>query len=203
MVSAPGQPWLEFYSIVVPEGLFSPRMARLAPGDALYVEKAPYGFLTLERFAPGGDLWLLASGTGLSAYLSILRDPAVWNAYRRIILVHGVRTAEELAYREEIESLARRPDLASHFAADPRKLVYLPIATREALPGMPQERLTTLIADGRLEQLAGQALDPETAKIMLCGNPAMLADARKLLGERGFKPGRRGIPGNLAVENYW
>ena len=203
MVSAPGQPWLEFYSIVVPEGLFSPRMARLAPGDALYVEKAPYGFLTLERFAPGGDLWLLASGTGLSAYLSILRDPAVWSAYRRIILVHGVRTAEELAYREEIESLARRPDLVSHFATDPRKLVYLPIATREALPGMPQERLTTLIADGRLEQLAGQALDPETTRVMLCGNPAMLADARKLLGERGFKTGRRGIPGNLAVENYW
>lgn len=203
MVSAPGQPWLEFYSIVVPEGLFSPRMAGLVPGDALYVEKAPYGFLTLERFAPGGDLWLLASGTGLSAYLSILRDPAAWSAYRRIVLVHGVRTAEELAYREEIESLARRPDLASHFAADPRKLVYLPIATREVLPGMPQERLTTLIADGRLEQLTGQALDPETAKIMLCGNPAMLADARKLLGERGFKTGRRGIPGNLAVENYW
>ena len=177
-------------------------MARLAPGDALYVEKAPYGFLTLERFAPGGDLWLLASGTGLSAYLSILRDPAVWSAYRRIILVHGVRTAEELAYREEIESLARRPDLVSHFATDPRKLVYLPIATREALPGMPQERLTTLIADGRLE-LAGQALDPETTRVMLCGNPAMLADARKLLGERGFKTGRRGIPGNLAVENYW
>ena len=68
---------------------------------------------------------------------------------------------------------------------------------------MPQERLTTLIADGRLEQLAGQPLDPENAKIMLCGNPDMLADARKLLGERGFKPGRRGVPGNLAVENYW
>ena len=116
--------------------------------------------------------------------------------------MHGVRTAEELAYREEIESLARRPDLVSHFATDPRKLVYLPIATREALPGMPQERLTTLIADG-LEQLAGQALDPETTRVMLCGNPAMLADARKLLGERGFKTGRRGIPGNLAVENYW
>ncbi|MCY1460553.1 Flavodoxin/ferredoxin--NADP reductase [compost metagenome] len=68
---------------------------------------------------------------------------------------------------------------------------------------MPQERLTTLIADGRLEQLAGQPLAPEHAKVMLCGNPGMLADARKLLGERGFKPGRRGIPGNLAVENYW
>ncbi|MGS1106015.1 ferredoxin--NADP reductase [Achromobacter anxifer] len=203
MVSAPHEPWLEFYSIVVPEGLFSPRMARLQPGDSLYVEKAPYGFLTLERFAPGGDLWLLASGTGLSAYLSILRDPAVWRAYRRIILVHGVRTAAELAYRGEIESWRNQPELAEAFAADPRKLVYLPIATREALPGMPQERLTTLIADGRLEQLAGQPLDPAVAKVMLCGNPDMLADARKLLGERGFKPGRRGIPGNLAVENYW
>lgn len=203
MVSAPHQPWLEFYSIVVPEGLFSPRMARLQPGDALYVEKAPYGFLTLERFAPGGDLWLLASGTGLSAYLSILRDPAVWRAYRRIVLVHGVRTAAELAYREEIEGWRNDPSLAELFAAEPDKLTYLPIATRETLPGMPQARLTALIADGGLERLAGLPLDPEQAKIMLCGNPDMLADARKLLGERGFKPGRRGIPGNLAVENYW
>ena len=203
MVSAPHESGLEFYSIVVPDGLFIPRMAQLRPGDALYVEKAPYGFLTLERFAPGGDLWLLASGTGLSAYLSLLRDPATWRAYRRIILVHGVRTVAELAYREEIESSRARSELADLFAADPHKLVYLPIATREALPGMPQERLTTLIADGRLEQLAGLPLDPEQAKVMLCGNPDMLADARKLLGERGFKPGRRGIPGNLAVENYW
>ncbi|KAG1388987.1 hypothetical protein G6F59_015724 [Rhizopus arrhizus] len=112
MVSAPHESGLEFYSIVVPDGLCSPRMAQLQPGDALYVEKTPYGFLTLERFAPGGDLWLLASGTGLSAYLSLLRDPATWRAYRRIILVHGVRTAAELAYREEIESWGTRPELA-------------------------------------------------------------------------------------------
>ncbi len=195
MVSAPGENALEFYSIVVPEGEFSPRMARLAPGDALYIDKTPFGFLTLERFAPGGDLWLLASGTGLSAYLSILRDEAVWQSYERIILVHGVRTAAELAYRAEIEAMRGRPGGA--------QLVYLPIATRETLPGMPRARITTLIADGGLERLAGRTLDAETAKVMLCGNPAMLADARKLLGDRGFKPGRRGIPGNLAVENYW
>jgi ferredoxin--NADP+ reductase len=79
----------------------------------------------------------------------------------------------------------------------------LPIATRESLPGVPQERLTTLIADGRLETLVGEKLDPDHAKVMLCGNPDMLADARKLLGTRGFAPGRRGVPGNLAVENYW
>ena len=117
--------------------------------------------------------------------------------------MHGVRTAAELAYREEIEGWRNDPSLSDLFEAEPDKLIYLPIATREALPGMPQARLTTLIADGGLERLAGLPLAPEQAKIMLCGNPEMLADARKLLGERGFKPGRRGVPGNLAVENYW
>ncbi|MVW71929.1 ferredoxin--NADP reductase [Bordetella sp. 15P40C-2] len=203
MVSAPDEDRLEFYSIVVPEGQFSPRLARLQPGDAIYVDKTAFGFLTIERFPQGGDLWLLATGTGLSAYLSILRDAATWRAFRRIVLVHGVRSVSELAYRDEIESWRTHPDFAEHFEADPRKLIYLPIATREAIPGMPQARLTTLIQNGELEQLAGMKLDPEQSKIMLCGNPEMLSEARKLLGERGFAPGRRGIPGNLAVENYW
>lgn len=193
MVSAPHEAELEFYSIVVPEGPFSPRLAGLRPGDALYVDKTPFGFLTLDRFPDGEDLWLLATGTGLSAYLSILRDPAARRRFKRVVLVHGVRAAEELAYRDELQALADQ---------DPG-LSYLPIATREALPGMPQARLTTLITDGGLEQLAGLALDPARSRIMLCGNPAMLADARKLLGARGFAPGRRGVPGNLAVENYW
>jgi len=198
MVSAPHDPWLEFYSIVVPEGQFSPRLARLQPGDALYVEKAPYGFLTLERFPAGADLWLLATGTGLSAFLSILADPAVWRRFERIVLVHGVRGAAELAYRDEIQAWA-----APHDDAARARLLYLPIATREALPGMPQARITTLLADGGLERLAGLPLDPERARVMLCGNPDMLAEARKLLAGRGFAPGRRGVPGNLAVENYW
>ncbi|MGN6581626.1 MAG: ferredoxin--NADP reductase [Bordetella sp.] len=193
MVSAPSDAELEFYSIVVPEGPFSPRLADLRPGDALYVDKTPFGFLTLDRFADGEHLWLLATGTGLSAYLSMLRDPTARQRFARVVLVHGVRTADELAYRDELQALADR---------DPR-LSYLPIATRQALPGMPQARLTRLIADGGLEQLAGLELDPARSRIMLCGNPAMLADARMLLADRGFAPGRRGIPGNLAVENYW
>lgn len=203
MVSAPHEARLEFYSIVVPGGEFSPRFAQLQAGDALYVDKTAFGFLTTERFPQGGDLWLLATGTGLSAYLSILRDPATWQSFRRIVLVHGVRSVSELAYRDEIESWQRHPAFAKYFKDDSRKLIYLPIATREAIPGMPQARLTTLIENGELEQLAGFPLDPEQSKIMLCGNPAMLGEARKLLGERGFAPGRRGIPGNLAVENYW
>lgn len=196
MVSGPSDPWLEFYSVVVPDGEFSPLLARLAPGDRLYLDKTAFGFLTLARFTPAADLWLLASGTGLSAYLSMLRDPAAWRDYRRIFVVHGVRGADELAYRDVLE----HPDLPG---MAPGQLVYLPIASRETLPGKPCARLTTLLADGRLEALAGASLDPERSRIMLCGNPAMVADARKLLAERGFAPGRRGVPGNLAVENYW
>ena len=197
MVSGPADPWLEFYSVVVPGGEFSPLLAELGPGDTLYLDKTAFGFLTLARFAPAEDLWLVASGTGLSAYLSMLREPALWRDYRRVFLVHGVRTAGELAYRDILENPRDFPGMA------PGQLVYLPIATREALPGKPCARLTTLLADGRLEALAGARLDAGRSRIMLCGNPAMVADARKLLGERGFAPGRRGVPGNLAVENYW
>jgi len=197
MVTAPGDAGLEFYSIVVPDGEFSPRLAALQPGDAIYIDKTPFGFLTLDRFAPEGDLWLLATGTGLSAYMSLLRDPETWRRYRRIVLVHGVRHLEELAYADTIRGWRDAPPV------DSARLVYLPIATREPSGDLPQARLTTLIEDGRLEALAGLPLDPAQAKIMLCGNPEMLSAARKLLADRGFAPGRRGIPGNLAVENYW
>ena len=200
MVSAPHETdALEFYSIVVPAGEFSPRLAALRPGDTLYVDKTPFGFLTLDRFVNGEDLWLMATGTGLSAFLSMLRDPAIRRCYKRVFLVHGVREACELAYRAEIEHSSRA------WAQEPgaAQLVYVPVATREALPGAPQARLTTLLADGRLEAVAGRLLDAQRSRIMLCGNPAMLMDARRLLAERGFAPGRRGIPGNLAVDNYW
>ncbi|AZV94686.1 ferredoxin--NADP(+) reductase [Bordetella sp. J329] len=194
MVSAPDEAELEFYSVVVPEGDFSTRLAQLAPGASLYIDRTVFGFLTLERFVDGEDIWLVASGTGLSAYLSMLRDPALWQRFPRVILAHGVREVAELAYRQEIEALARRHQ---------GQLIYLPLPTREAYGTHPQARLTHLFEDGRLEQLAGVTLDPARSRIMLCGNPDMVADTRKLLSARGFAPGRRGNAGNLAVENYW
>jgi len=203
MVTGPSRPELEFYSVVVPDGEFSPLLAGLREGDALYVDKTAFGFLTLDRFAAGTDLWLLASGTGLSAYLSLLDDPLTWESYRHVVLVHGVRTAGELAYRDRILGWPDLPEYSTHFRGTSRKLIYLPIASRETLPSMPRARLTSLLEDGRLERLAGIDLDPARSRVMLCGNPDMVKDARKLLADRGFAPGRRGVPGNLAVENYW
>lgn len=212
MVTAPQQrDHMEFYSIVVPEGEFSPRLAALQVGDPLYVDKTAFGFLTLERFAPegdisrigGGDLWLLATGTGLSAFLSILHDPATWSVFDNIVLIHGVRQVEELAYREQILQWVEHGFPEPSGTSRQARLRYLPIPTREPFGDMPQARLTNLIENGNLEQLAGLTLDPERSKVMLCGNPDMLTTARALLKPRGFAVGRRGNPGNLALENYW
>ncbi|HEY9280239.1 MAG TPA: ferredoxin--NADP reductase [Eoetvoesiella sp.] len=204
MVNAPGDDTLEFYSIVVPEGEFSPRFAQLRPNDPIYIDKTAFGFLTVDRFEPNGHLWLLATGTGLSAYLSMLQDSNTWSSFDRIILVHGVRTTDELAYRDQLAQWAQTGLAESHAAGTPRaRLTYLPIPTQESLPNTPQGRLTTLIANGQLEQHAGCSLDPAQSKVMLCGNPDMLTEARKLLSDRGFAVGRRGNYGNLAVENYW
>ncbi len=199
MVSAPHESYLEFYSIIISNGLFSPRFSLLCLGDSVYIDKKPYGFLTIDRFKKGGVLWLLSTGTGLSAYISILRDPKTWMKFHHIILVHGVREAKELAYREELESWNQYSN-SSRYAC---KFSYLSFATREKLPEMPQARLTTLISDGRLEKFAREKLNPIQSKVMLCGNPKMLTEAKKLLIERGFYVGRNGIHGNLAIENYW
>ncbi len=194
MVSTPEDDFLSFYSIVVPEGEFSPRLAKLNIGDPVYIDKTAFGFLTIDRFPQGGNLWLLATGTGLSAYISMLNTASTWTHFDKIILAHGVRTCEELTYQDEVAKWQQQ--FGDRF-------VYLPLPTREAYKNNPQERLTTLISNGKLELLSSLQLDPETSRIMLCGNPDMLSDARKILGEKGFAAGRRGIPGNLAVENYW
>lgn len=202
MVNSPNSETLEFYSIVVPEGEFSPRLAQLQPGGHLYIDKTAFGFLTLDRFNSGGDLWLMATGTGLSAYMSMLYDERVWQSYKRIILVHGVRSTDELAYRDQLLEWERAGRSLPQDSARAR-LSYHPIPTQQSLPDTPQARLTTLLADGRLEQHVQCTLNPATSKVMLCGNPEMLVDARKLLSERNFAVGRRGNFGNLALENYW
>src|SRR5690606_27191587 len=122
MVSAPHDEFLDFFSIVVPDGEFTSELSRLRPGDELLVDRQAFGFLTLDRFPDGRDLWLLATGTGLAPFLSILQDFEVWQRFERIVLVYSVREARELAYQEMIETLLQRDYLAEHAG----KLTYLP-----------------------------------------------------------------------------
>ncbi|MGQ7815665.1 ferredoxin--NADP reductase [Metapseudomonas furukawaii] len=199
MVSAPHDEYLEFFSIVVPGGEFTSELSRLAVGDALLVDKQAFGFLTLDRFNDGRDLWLLATGTGLAPFLSILQDLEVWQRFSRIVLVYSVRQAAELAYQPLIEDLRHRDYLEG--VAD--KLLYLPVVTRETMPGALHGRITTLIENGELERAAGLALTPEHSRVMLCGNPQMIEDTRAVLKARDMHLSLTRRPGQVAVENYW
>lgn len=199
IASAPADPQLEFFCTLITGGEFSARLAACRAGDPVEVEKASYGFLTVESLEPGSDLWLLASGTGLAPYLSMLRDFGVWKAFDQLVVVHSVRRATELAYAEELKRLAQVPP-----AADLRaRLRYLPVVTREPGASPLSERIPTLLADGRLAQAAGATLDPACSRVMVCGNPDMTSALRGLFIERGFRTTRRGTPGQIAFERYW
>lgn len=199
VVSAAYDEYLEFLAVRVPGGAFSARLDTLAVGGTVLVEKASYGFLTLDQLAPGRDLWLLASGSGLGPFLSILREPRVWQDFTRLIVAHSVRRAAELAYRDEILALPGN----ELFDGARARLQYLPVVTREPGAAALPARLPQLLADGRLEAAAGESLTCEDSRVMVCGNPEMARELRGQLAARGLQTSRRGVPGQMAFENYW
>ncbi|AMQ84859.1 MULTISPECIES: ferredoxin--NADP reductase [Pseudomonas] len=199
MVSSPFDEFLEFFSIVVPGGEFTSELSRLQAGDSLLVERQAFGYLTLDRFVDGRDLWLLSTGTGVAPFLSILQDFEVWEKFERIILVYSVREGRELAYQQLISELTQRDYLAEYA----HKFRFTPVVTREPYAGALNGRITTLIENGELEKLAGVELTPAYSRVMLCGNPQMIDDTRALLKQRGMALSLTRRPGQVAVENYW
>lgn len=199
IVSAPDADLLEFLAVLVPAGEFSDRLAQAHAGNPIRIEKTSFGFLTVKQMAPGNDLWLLASGTGLGPFVAILRDAAVWQAFDRIVLVHSVRSPAELAYRQEIECLGRESAAARTRAS----LHYIPVVTREPYPGALSARIPQLVEDGQLERVAGAVLNSVHSRVMVCGNPEMVKTLRAFLTAKGFQVSRRGAPGQMAFEKYW
>ena len=199
IASAAHDEHLEFFSVVVPNGQFTTRLSKLKEGDPIYVERKSYGFLTTDRFQAGKDLWMLATGTGLAPFLSILHDFETWEHYDNLLLVQSVRTQQELAY----EDLIRGFEGSEYYGEFAHKLRYARIVTREPVPGTLRDRVTKLLSNGVLEENLGVRLDHDRSRIMLCGNPEMVEDSRRILTDRGFRMSRRGEPGHLAVENYW
>lgn len=197
IVSSPFEEVLEFFSVIVPEGELTPHLQHIKVGDSIWLEKTAYGFLTLARYqqpAPN-DLWLLASGTGVAPFLSILQDFEVWERYQYIILAYSVRTAQELAYQDKIQQLK------AQFGNDGAQFTFLPIVTRDPMMRLHQ-RLPQLIASGQLVDAAPVRLDAQHSHVMLCGNPQMVEDTKELIKAQGLTLNRRGV-GNIAVENYW
>ncbi|MNG12752.1 Ferredoxin--NADP reductase [compost metagenome] len=123
----------------------------------------------------------------------------MWERFESIKLVYSVREARELAYLDLIAGLEQRDYLAEHAG----KLQFIPIVTREQHPGALNQRITTLIENGELERAAGLALTPEHSRVMLCGNPQMIDDTRKVLKQRDMNLSLSRRPGQVAVETYW
>lgn len=184
----------EFYVVVVPGGPLSPRLAELAIGDPIWLAPRANGFFSIGEVPPAEVLWCLSTGTGIGPFLSILRTEEAWTRFRRIVLVHAVRHADELTYRDEIAGVGRARGGA---------FAYVPMVSREAHADALSGRIPAAIGDGRLEARVGIAMLPENSHAMLCGNPAMVDDTQQLLALRGMRRHRRKEPGHVTVETYW
>ncbi|HWF01404.1 MAG TPA: ferredoxin--NADP reductase [Caulobacteraceae bacterium] len=188
---------LEFYSIKVPDGPLTSRLMKIAEGDEVLVGRKPTGTLVLDGLKPGRTLYLVATGTGLAPFLSLVRDPDVYERFDKVVVTHTVREVADLNYREFLShQLPMDPDLGETIAP---KLVYYPTVTREDFH--TRGRITDLMDSGKLfTDLNLPPLDPARDRLMLCGGPSVLTDLKALLIGRGYQEGSIATPGDFVLE---
>ena len=192
ILSAPGTRPVEFFFYTNLDGQLSTQLARLQPGDTVWVQDRPAGRFTLRQVPDGDNLWLLATGTGVAPFLSILQTAEPWQRFQRVVLVYAVRQQVDLAYGELIDNLQQ---------AWAERFVFAPVISRENVEGSIHGHIPASISDGVLESSAGLSMSPRS-QFMLCGNPGMVQDATRALEERGFTRSANGT-GNITIESYW
>lgn len=194
-VNAPSDPNLEFYLVTVPEGKLSPRLSQLNPDSEVMVTKEAAGFFVLEEVPDCHTLWMLATGTAIGPYLSILQEGKDLERFSNLVLVHAVRFARDLSYLPLMQQLQQRYN---------GKLRIQSVISREEVAGSLSGRVPTVLKDGRLEAAVGLPLDAETSLVMLCGNPQMVRDTQQMLKEhRQMRKHLRRKPGHITSEHYW
>ncbi|TCS39254.1 ferredoxin--NADP+ reductase [Paucimonas lemoignei] len=203
IVSSSMENELEYYVVDVPGGCFTSMLRQLEPGAPILLDRQSFGVMLPERFVDGDDLWMLATGTGLGPFISILREPTVWQRFRNLIVVHSVRQPNEFAYAEELREMQNKSPLGEQKGAALHIVQTCTRVQQNGNEGRHCERITTLVLNGELERNVGLSLSPEHSRVMLCGNPAMIDAMRDILKERGMRPVRRDNPGQYVAENYW
>jgi len=193
LVNAPSEPALEILFNIVPEGPLSPRLFDLKQGDDVLVAANPAGFLTIDEVPEATNLWMMATGTAIGPFLSILKGDEVWQRFEHVILTYSVRTAEEQAYANQIAALA---ELHSN------QLCFIPIITREDIADTLRIRIPRAISNGELESRAGVSLSSENSHVMMCGSTDMIRDVSEVLETRGMRKHRRREPGHYTSEKY-
>lgn len=197
VVSANYEEHLEFLSIKVPDGPLTSRLQHIKVGDTILVGRKPTGTLIADNLLAGKHLYLLSTGTGLAPFMSIIKDPEVYEKFEKIILVHGVREVNELAYHDLIEKELPENEFFGEMVRE--KLIYYPTVTRE--PFRNQGRLTDLIKSGKLFADIGlPPLSREDDRLMLCGSPEMLAEMVKFFNDNGYAEASFSKAGHYAIE---
>lgn len=198
IASANHDDFLEFYSIKAPGGKLTTRLQTLQEGDEVLIGSKPTGTLVTSDLNPGKNLFLLATGTGLAPFLSIVQDPEVYAQFERVILFHGVRYRDELGYYDWLSTWLPEHEYLGELIR--QQLSYYPAVTREEFKN--QGRITDLLRSGKLcADLGLPPLNPATDRVMLCGSPSMLAETRSLLDAMGFQVSpKTGVPGDYVIE---
>ena len=194
LVNPPHEPLLEIFFNVVPEGPLSSELAALEHGDSLWLTDTANGFLTLAEVPEHVRyLWLLATGTGVGPFLSMLQTDEPWRRFENVILGYGVRQQGNLGYGDLIARLQQE---------HPERFHFVPFVTGEPAAGAFPCRIPETLADGRLEQRVGVSLEPAHSHVMLCGHSEMIRDAVETLESRGLRRHRRREPGHISTEKY-
>ena len=193
-VNSPDEEYLEFYSVSVPNGPLSTAMQTLKKGDSIKVGPRGNGFLILEEIPNVENIWMLATGTAIGPYLSILKTKDSWDKFKKVVLVHAVRYKKELTYQDTINTL--KEEYKDRF-------IYITYVSREDSEYSLKGRIPKDISNGVLEKKADLKMKSDNTHVMICGNPEMLKDTTVELKRIGLKKHRRNSPGHITTENYW
>lgn len=197
VASANWEPELEFFSIKVPDGKLTKHLQKIKVGDTVTISKKPTGTLVAGHLLPGKNLYLLATGTGLAPFMSIIKDPDIYDQFDKIVLVHSVRYISELAYQNEILNVLPNNEFIGDIVKE--KLEYYPTVTRERLDNYSDfhhKRITEILEHGGFGDLS-----PEKDRFMLCGNDAMLKDTMAILNDMGYEKATSRSQGHYVIEH--
>ena len=195
LVNAPDAPLLEVLAVSVDDGLLSPKLQALGPGDSVDISTKAAGFMTLAELPEQGKhLWFFATGTAVGPFISMMRTAEPWQRFERVILVYGVRYQDDLAYYQELKSFE---------AQYPEQFTLVTSVTREPVEGALSCRITQGVESGVIEQQVGLSLSAQDSQVMICGHPEMIKELNTLLQSRGLAKNLRRAPGQITVEKYW
>jgi len=188
---------LEFLSIKVEDGPLTSRLQHIQVGDSVIVGRKPTGTLLIDYLLPAKRLYLISTGTGLAPFMSVIRDPETYEKFEEVVLVHGVREVEELAYNDLLTNQLPQHEFLGEMIS--KQLRYYPTVTRETYKNMG--RITDLMESGKIfADLGVPKLDPAVDRIMICGSPGMLRDLKTMFGAQGFTEGNTSTPGDFVIE---